>query len=159
MTLWMKMRRMRKVQINIKRLNSEAKIPTKAHTVDAGFDLYCSIKDTFGTSIFLWPEDGPVIIPTNISMQIPEGYFGLICDRSSFGSKGIKVFGGVIDSGYLGDIKVCLCNVGNEGFRISHGDRIAQLLILPVPNVHFIEVDSLGETDRGDKGFGSSNVN
>lgn len=146
------------MQINVKRLSEEAKIPTKAYIGDAGFDLYCSIKDCFGETIMLWPEDGPLIIQTDIAMEIPEGYFGLICDRSSLGSRGLKVMGGVIDSRYLGNVKVCLTNVGNEAVEIKHQDRVAQLVILPVPNIHLIEVDHLGDSQRGEKGFGSSNA-
>lgn len=146
------------MQINIKHLTKKAKTPTKAYIGDAGFDLYCSIEDTFGKSVVLWPEDGAIVIPTDIAMEIPEGYFGMICDRSSLGSRGLKVMGGVIDAKYLGNVKVCLTNVGNEAVEIKHGDRVAQLVVLPVPNIHLIEVDHLGDSQRGEKGFGSSDA-
>ncbi len=145
------------MQINIKLLSNYAKIPTKAHIGDAGFDLYSSSPTNH------WPTDTILPfeirkIPIDIALEIPEGYFGLICDRSSLGMSGVKVMGGVIDSTYRGNVYVCLLNSSTEPYHIKHGSKVAQLLILPVPIVHFIEVNELTKTDREKKGFGSTNV-
>lgn len=83
-------------------------------------------------------------------------FVGLICDRSSMGSKGIKVMGGVCDSSYRGDVTVCLTNLTNQPYEIKSGDKIAQILFLPVLNPVIQEIDNLEETERGSKGFGSS---
>ena len=91
-------------------------------------------------------------------MSIPEGYVGLIWDRSGMAAKkGVHRFAGVIDSGYRGEIKVCLWNSSKEDFYIvNNGDRVAQILFQPVPHFSLIEVGSLDSSDRGSGGFGSS---
>lgn len=158
------------IEIPIKLLSSDAKIPTKAHEIDAGFDLY-SVQNIDIVS-------GQIAkIQTGITVNIPPGYVGLIQDKSSVGSKGLKVFGGVIDAGYTGEIIVCLGNMtscvqyyheklgGQEPIKsqylettlnIIKGQKIAQLVIVPLPRVKFVQVDSLEQTERSDKGFGSS---
>ena len=137
--------------IKIKLLNDAAKIPTKAHKSDAGWDLYASY-----TSQPVYPHKRR-LVSTDISIAIPDGYCGLIWPRSGLSvKKGIDVLAGVIDSGYRGEIKVCLLNTSDQIVHIHPGDRIAQLIIQKVEDVKFLEVDNLDDSDRGEGGFGSS---
>lgn len=153
---------MAEIEIPIKLLSPEAKMPTKAHSTDAGFDLY-SIKDTY------IPSGKVVKIKTGIAVNIPPGYVGFIKDRSSMGVDGFKVFGGVIDAGYTGELIVALGTISHAEFTcidytylvksnrfVEAGSKIAQLVILPLPTAKFVEVDSFEQTDRSDNGFGSS---
>ena len=132
----------------IKRLTETSTTPTKANSSDAGFDLY-SDEDV------IIKAGESVLVSTGVAMAIPENHAGLIWDRSSMGVKGIHRFAGVVDSGYRGEVKVCLFNTG-EDYKIVRGDRIAQILIQPVPNIELIEVEDLNDTERGIGGFGSS---
>ena len=137
--------------IEVQRLKQNAIIPTKANLTDAGFDLYvCTEKE-----IILNPKESK-LIPTGIAMALPRNHAGLIWDRSSMGVKGIHRFAGVVDSGYRGEIKVCLYNSNDRPYTINSGDRIAQILIQKVDNFYLREVVDLNETDRGSGGFGSS---
>ena len=136
--------------IEVQRLKQNATIPTKANLTDAGFDLYvCTEKE-----IILNPKESK-LIPTGIAMALPRNHAGLIWDRSSMGVKGIHRFAGVVDSGYRGEIKVCLYNSHARPYTINSGDRIAQILIQKVDNFYLREVVDLNETDRGSGGFGS----
>jgi len=131
------------------KLSEGAKIPTKGTEYAAGNDLY-SNEDV------LLRAGELAKISTGISVSIPDGCFGLVAPRSGLASKGIDVFGGVIDSDYIGEIKVMLKNTSKETIELNSGSRIAQLIILPYIKPNFIQVDSLEETDRGSKGFGST---
>lgn len=130
------------------KLDKEAVLPTKAHKTDAGYDLY-SVEDVTIHTLQL------AKIKTGIAALIPEGYVGLIKDRSSMGSKGIHVFAGVIDHGYNGDISVCLYNT-NETKIINKGDKIAQIVIIPILCEEVEETFELPDSERGEKGWGSS---
>lgn len=142
--------------MKVKKLHQYAITPTKANPGDAGFDLYFqNIPDL--TALYIRPHS-TVKIDTGISIELPSGTYGLIADRSSMGSKGIKVMGGVIDNGYRGNIIVCLCNLTPNDITVSPGDKIAQLLILPLLETTIEETDDLSRTERGDKGFGSSGI-
>ena len=137
--------------IKIKLLSDEGKIPTKAHKSVAGWDLYAS-----GLSRPVYPHKRR-LVSTDISIAIPDGYCGLIWPRSGLSvNNGIDVLAGVIDSGYRGEIKVCLLNTSDQLVHIHSGDRIAQLIIQKVEDIEFLEVDNLDDTDRGEGGFGSS---
>jgi dUTP pyrophosphatase len=131
------------------KIRSEARIPSRAHPGDAGLDLYST------SALTLTPHE-PVRVPTGIAMAIPEGHVGLICDRSSMGAKGIRTLGGVVDSGYRGEIQVILINLRNEPHQLAHGDKIAQLLVLPVNLSQPFETTELDATHRADGGFGST---
>ena len=97
------------------------------------------------------------LVSTSISLAIPEGHVGLVWPRSGLSiKKGIDVFAGVIDSGYRGEVKVCLFNSGATAFDIDEGDRIAQILIQKISDCKMVGVESLDGSDRGDGGFGSS---
>ena len=133
----------------VKLLHSSAKAPTKGHVNDAGWDLYSSE----GVSI---PAGATVLVSTGISIAVPKEHVALIWDRSSMGVKGVHRHAGVIDSGYRGEVKVCLHNTTKEPYHIERGDRIAQMLIQEAPNFIQHVVHELDSTDRGDGGFGST---
>ena len=132
-----------------KLLYDSAKPPTKGHMNDAGWDLYSSE----GVSI---PAGATVLVSTGISIAVPKEHVALIWDRSSMGVKGVHRHAGVIDSGYRGEVKVCLHNTTKESYHIERGDRIAQMLIQEAPNFIQHVVRELDSTDRGDGGFGST---
>jgi dUTP pyrophosphatase len=136
--------------VEVKLLNEDGRVPTKAHGDDAGYDLYSS------EHISLLASERR-IVKTGIAFKIEKGLTGLIWPRSGLSVKhGIDVLAGVIDSGYLGEIKVCLFNSGIEDLQINKGDRIAQILFQEVPRVVLTVSDDLGASLRGGKGFGSS---
>ena len=136
----------------VKRTNN-AKLPTKAHSGDAGWDLYSSsIQD-----IVVEPNSR-AIIPTGCSFAIPEGYYGRIADRSGNACKmGVHVLAGVIDSQYRGEVKICLMNLDRDNsLRINYGDKIAQMIITKIHEGEMVEVEDLDSTERGADGFGST---
>jgi dUTP pyrophosphatase len=140
------------ISIKCKKLLDSASVPTRAHEHDAGWDLYSSERSFVISS-------KRKVVSTSISLAIPDGYVGLIWPRSGLAAKkGIDVFAGVIDSGYRGEIKVCLYNSSGVNFEINKGDRIAQIIFHKIPQTEMLEVDSLGDSIRGDSGFGSSGV-
>lgn len=136
-------------KIRVRRVSPDATLPTRAHPDDAGLDLYCTEDFT------LQPESGRAI-KTGIALALPQGYVGLVADRSSMAKKGIKSAGGVIDAGYRGEIHIVLWNIARESISIRKGERIAQLLIFPIATPAVEEVTELDETLRGQKGFGST---
>ena len=103
----------------------------------------------------LKPGEGK-IFKTGIAIALDPGYVGLVWDRSSMGKKGIKTLGGVIDSGYRGEVGVILWNISQESQEIKAGERIAQLLVQSIATPQTKEVTTLSTTDRGTGGFGSS---
>lgn len=133
----------------VKKLTNTAKLPTKAHETDAGWDLYADIERPV-----IIPTNGLTTIDTGIAMAIPEGYCGQIWDRSSYGVNGTTKLAGVIDSSYRASVKVVLYSF--RGRIINPGDKFAQMLIVPVPKIEIVEVEDLDETTRGEGGFGSS---
>ena len=137
----------------VKRLSDTATIPTKAHSGDAGWDLYADNEEPIHIEF-----GSRQLISTGCAFAIPEGYYGKIADRSGNAWKcGTHVLGGVIDSQYRGEVKVILANLGcDEGFIIKRGDRIAQMIVTKIHEGGMIEVDDLDETQRNEGGFGSS---
>lgn len=148
-----------KLNVKIKKLVPEAVIPIYAKPGDAGMDL------TATSSTF--DKDGNVIYGTGLSMEIPKGYVGLLFPRSSVANKEITLTNsvGVIDSGYRGEIMLKYKPLPTFGSRdkkngpdiYNIGDRIGQIIIIPYPQVEFIETDELSSTERGENGFGSTN--
>ena len=129
------------------KLDDFAIMPTRAHEDDAGLDLYSPI-DT-------WVYSGSVAcIDTGVHVEIPKGYVGLITSKSGLMAEGITCRG-TIDSGYTGSIKAILHNSG-EGRCFRRGNKITQLVIVPCITPDIEVVKELEETERGDKGFGSS---
>jgi len=136
--------------VRVQLLNDRANVPTKANINDAGFDLYSSV-DT------IIPSKQRKTVSTGIALQMPEHFAGLIWPRSGLSVKrGIDVLAGVVDSGYRGEIMVCLYNTSDEHVSIQTGDRIAQIIFQEVPRVIMEVHESLGSSQRGDNGFGSS---
>ena len=136
-------------ELKIKKIFPHATLPTRAHPGDAGLDLY-SLE-----SFELAPQQSHVT-QTGIAIALPHGYVGLVADRSSMAKRGVKTVGGVIDAGYRGQVHIVLFNISSTPVSIQAGDRIAQLMILPMIAPMPLEVQELDETSRGDKGFGSS---
>jgi dUTP pyrophosphatase len=135
--------------IEVMKTSPNATLPTRAHADDAGMDLY-GLED-----IRLEPGQG-IVTRTGIALAIPPGHTGLVADRSSMAKRGIKTAGGVIDAGYRGEVHIVLWNISREVQELKKGDRIAQMLIVPVRTPAVKEVRELTETARGAKGFGSS---
>ena len=143
-----------KIKINVKKLQGGAMIPAYGSAGSAGADL-CAV---LPAALTISPGE-TVMIPTGLALEIPEGFAGLVCARSGLSTKkGVapanKV--GVIDSDYRGEIIVALFNHGASAAVISPGERIAQILIVPVYTADFLTVDALDATVRGDGGFGST---
>lgn len=158
------------MEIKIKRLTPTALIPTKAHASDAAFDLYLDAPDAIyhawsggielktARGIRIRPHE-TVMLHTGIVMETPIGYYAAIYARSGLASKqGLRPANcvGIIDADFRGEICVPLHNDSDETRIVCHGDRIAQMAILPVLDVKLVEADKLSETERGSGGFGSS---
>ena len=142
------------MQIPVKKLKNNAILPTYGSKEAAGADLYACLE----ASVQIEPGK-TVFVPTGIAMEIPKGYAGLAYARSGLACKqdlapANKV--GVIDSDYRGEFMIALHNHGSEMRTVSHGDRIAQLVITPVYTPGFREVEELSDTQRGAGGFGST---
>lgn len=142
------------MKIEIKRLNDKARLPFRATDGSAGADLFACLEEDVTVE-----PGGRVLIPTGIAIAIPDkGYGGFVFPRSSVASKhGVSLSNcvGVIDSDYRGEVKIPVINHGSEAYTIRNGDRIAQLVMLPVILPELEETDFLGETERGEGGFGS----
>lgn len=143
------------MKLMVKRLDPGIDLPSAANPGDAGLDLRSTVDAT------LKPGERSVV-PAGIAVAIPEGFAGFVQPRSGLAARqglGVVNSPGLIDSGYRGEIKVVLINLDpDEAITIARGDRIAQLVILPVPAVEVVEADELPETDRGDGGFGSTGI-
>jgi dUTP pyrophosphatase len=137
--------------IKIKKLHPEAVLPTRAHPNDAGMDLYALADVPYK------PGDC-IVVPTGVAISVPEGYVGLVRDRSSVSKQRLKVTAGVIDAGYTGESCVVLLNLSGEHGCIKRGSKIAQMLLIQVATPAVEEVVELAASPRGAKGFGSSGV-
>jgi len=143
------------LELPIQRLRPDARVPEHAYADDAGLDLSAC------EPVELAPGERAVV-STGLAVAIPPGYAGFVQPRSGLAARhGITVVNapGLIDSGYRGEIKVVLLNTDAEAtFTAEAGDRIAQLVVVPVPAVELVEVERLPESERGAKGFGSSQL-
>jgi dUTP pyrophosphatase len=137
----------------VRRLRPDALLPERAYPGDAGFDLAACER------VELAPGERS-LVRTGLAVAVPEGYAGFVQPRSGLAaSHGISIVNtpGLVDSGYRGELKVTLLNTDrHESFVVSPGMRIAQLVIVPLPDVELVEVDELPESERGVRGFGSS---
>jgi dUTP pyrophosphatase len=138
-------------------LRKESILPTRGSKDAAGLDLsFCPKNDE--APVYLHPGER-LMLPTGIAMGIPKGYYGRIAPRSGLALKyGIDVLAGIIDSDWLGEIQVILYNTGKEILPLYKGNRIAQIIIERCDPFTCVSVDSLDETERGDKGFGSTGI-
>ena len=140
------------MNIRVKKLHPEAKVPVFAHPGDAGMDMY-AVED-----MVLKPGER-ASIPTGIAIELPDGYVSLVWDKSGVSHKfGVKTLGGVLDSGYRGEYLIGLVNLGQVNFDIKKGQKIAQLLIQKVEHPEIEVVEELSETSRGTGAFGSTGV-
>lgn len=142
------------VIINIMKLKilkiKDVKNPNYVNYDDAGLDLYSAEN-------FILKSGERRAIETGIKMEIPEGYVGLVWDKSGLAlNDGIKTMAGVIDSGYRGEIKIVLINLSNQDFEIKKGQKIAQMLIQKIEHPEIEIVEFLSESSRGEGGFGST---
>jgi|SRR3989344_1135955 len=137
------------IKIKVKKLHPDAKLPEFAHSGDAGMDLFA-----LETTVV---KPGEIArVRSGISLEIPKGFVGLCWDKSGLSMKsGIKVVGGVIDSGFRGEFIMGLINLGKESYTFEKGHKVMQMLIQKVEHPNIVEVEELSETKRG-AGFGSS---
>jgi len=141
------------IELAIRRLREDAALPGRAYSGDAGLDLAACERVELG------PGERAVV-GTGLAVAIPEGYAGFVQPRSGLASRhGISVVNapGLIDSGYRGEVRVVLLNTDRrEAFVVEPGMRIAQLVVLAVPELELVETEELPESQRGVRGFGSS---
>lgn len=140
------------MKIPFLRLDPELPVPVSAHDGDAGFDLHAR------EDVVLKPGEW-AMVPTGVAVAIPIGHTGLVAPRSGLAARhAIAVVNGpgVVDSGYRGELKVILINHGHADIHLERGDRIAQLVVVPVPEVELVEVAELPGSERGERGFGST---
>lgn len=147
---------MTQVEIAVTRLPHNADLPLPAYetTLSAGMDLAAAIN----APMTLAPGKR-AMVPTGLAIALPAGYEAQVRPRSGLAAKnGVTVLNtpGTIDADYRGEVKVILVNLGEDSFEIERGMRIAQMVIAPVTQASFTEVDSLSETERGSGGFGST---
>lgn len=138
------------MKVSFRRIKEEAVIPSYAHKGDAGMDLYSCEQRTL--------EQGePYLFKLGFSSMFEEGYVALVQDRSSMGLRGVRTLGGVIDAGYRGEWGVILINLTDKEILINKGDRIAQVLFMPVTTVQvYGEESNEPARERAEGGFGSS---
>jgi dUTP pyrophosphatase len=141
------------IEVGIRRLRADAVLPQRAYNGDAGVDLAACER------VVLEPGERAVV-STGLAVAIPDGYAGFVQPRSGLAARhGISVVNspGLIDSGYRGELRVVLLNTdAREPFVVEPGMRIAQLVVLAVPELELVELDDLPESERGVRGFGSS---
>lgn len=141
------------MELKVKRLSADARVPTRAHAGDAGLDLYAAEAARLG------PGER-VMVGTGIAIEVPDGHAALVLPRSGNAARhGIALVNapGLIDAGYRGELRVLLLNTDREQpFVIETGDRIAQLLLVPFAEAVPTEVAELEGSERGEGGFGSS---
>ena len=138
------------IALPVRRLTSSAILPRYGRPGDAGLDLFSA------EAYDLNPGERRAF-GTGIAIAVPPGYVGLVWDRSGLAVRaGITTMGGVIDATYRGEVQVPLLNTSEQRYAVKVGDRIAQLLIQPLPTIEISEVTALDDTQRGNAGFGSS---
>jgi dUTP pyrophosphatase len=141
------------IELPIQRLHADAVVPQRAYTGDAGLDLASSERVELG------PGER-ALVGTGLAVAIPEGYAGFVQPRSGLAARhGLTIVNspGLVDSGYRGELRVVLLNTDRtEPFVVEPGMRIAQLVVLPIPELELVEVNELPSSERGVRGFGSS---
>ncbi len=139
------------MQIRVKKLAKDAKLPVRSHFDDAGMDIY-SIEDINIKS------GSYQAVKTGISLEIPYSFVGLVWEKSGLAHKGIKTVGGVIDAGYRGEVMIQLRNFSDDDYQITKGDKVAQIIIQKIEIPELVEVEELTDTERGDGRFGSTGI-
>jgi len=139
------------MELKVKRIHPEAKIPVYGHPGDAGLDLFSVVdRDLAPGEVFA--------VPTGIQIAVPPGHVGLVWDKSGISLKGVHRLAGVVDAGYRGEVQVVMINLGPALFAVRKGMKIAQLLVQPVATVSVVECEELDDTSRGEGGFGSTGL-
>jgi dUTP pyrophosphatase len=139
------------MELKVKRIHPEAKLPVYGHPGDAGLDLFSvADRDIAPGEVFA--------VPTGIQVAVPAGHVGLVWDKSGLSLKGVHRLAGVVDAGYRGAVQVVMINLGDAPFAVKKGMKIAQLLVQPVAAVAVVEAGSLDDTSRGQGGFGSTGL-
>ena len=143
------------IELPVRRLRNDATLPVQSYAGDAGLDLAACGRHEVG------PGERAVI-PTGLALEIPEGYGGFVLPRSGLAARnGITLLNapGLIDAGYRGEVQVVFHNTDREEtFVVEPGMRVAQLVVLPVPDLALVEREELAQTERGERGFGSSRM-
>ncbi|MFB6226382.1 MAG: dUTP diphosphatase [Candidatus Paceibacteria bacterium] len=138
------------MQVKVNKLKEEAKVPRFAHKGDAGMDIYSTENKVIA------PRER-VTIDLGFAMEFPSNYMVIFKDRSSLAAEyGIHTLAGVIDSGYRGEYKAVLVNLGEEDFEVETGQKVGQMLFLPRPEIEVEQVEELSDSNRGEGGFGST---
>ncbi len=135
--------------MKVKKLDSRAKLPLRAHPTDSGADLFALERTVL-------PAHGIVKVRTGVAVELPENTSGIIWGKSSVESKGIKAMAGLVDAPYRGELLVCMYNLNDTEFVFEAGQKVAQLVVLPTLYPTFEEVTELSDTTRGKGGFGST---
>jgi dUTP pyrophosphatase len=139
------------MELKVKRIHPDAKLPVYGHPGDAGLDLFAvADRELSPGEVFA--------VPTGVQVAVPPGHVGLVWDKSGISLKGVHRLAGVIDAGYRGEIQVVMVNLGGTPFAIRKGMKIAQMLVQPVTSVTVVESDALDDTSRGPGGFGSTGL-
>jgi dUTP pyrophosphatase len=140
------------MNLEIKKLRANATLPKYAHPGDAGMDVFIC------EHVTIQPGER-VAVPTGFAMKVPEGHVALVWDKSGRALKdGLTVLGGVIDSGYRGEVKVILLNTSEKPVALGSCEKVAQILIQPVISPTLVEVEELDGSARGEGGFGSTGL-
>lgn len=137
------------MKVKVKKLHPDAKLPVYGRPGDAGLDFFC-VED-----ITIAPGERKQIA-TGVALEIPEGYVGLVWDKSGLShNHGLHALGGVCDHTYRGEYKMMILNTSNEPYTFKKGEKVVQVLIQPIATVEIEEVNELSNSVRGDAGFGS----
>jgi len=145
----MKFFKSKSLSVKFKKMSNKAKTPTKAYTFDAAFDLY-SVDE------IAIPSNEQREVKVGLAFEIPEGWHMQIHTRSSYGKKMLRCHLGIVDSGYRNELSIWVHNFSNDVHYVKEGDKICQILFLPVPETILSEVNELTPSERGEKGHGSS---
>lgn len=137
------------MKIKIKKLKDDAKIPAYAHSGDVGMDMYAMETVTInpGEHYRFWH---------GFAMEFSEGYMAKVFDKSSISKAGLHTLGGVFDAGYRGEYNTHLVNLSNEPYTVEEGDKVSQIVLVPVSIAEIEISDTLSETSRGEGAFGST---
>jgi dUTP pyrophosphatase len=138
------------MNLHVKLLSPDAKVPTKGHPGDAGIDFY-------STETVVFAPHGQMRVSTGVAVEIPDGHVGLIWDKSSVSfNQGLKVMGGVIDAGFRGEVTMSLYNTTNKEQVIEKGNKIAQMILQKFEECAIVVAEALSETVRGTGREGST---